>query len=198
MNVDTITIPKETAITKVGELKSLKRSQLTEEDEKLLSLYTSISKHNARVISLRAAFRQAGLNDLNQPSVAVAQGDWKTVFFRPLGWTNSTGGEFWHRNLSWRRQNAAGVINIQSGTFQAPLATNALSTQVPYVPASVRPKYHLRNYHILFEVDAWTVEAMSIDPFLLKHINGDLYAVVAEWDLTPLEAMLVGSMRTNV
>jgi hypothetical protein len=87
MNVDTVTIPKETAARKVADIKALKRSQRTEEDDALLALYTSISKHNARVITLSAAFRQAGLNDLDQPRIAIAQGDWTKVYFRRTGWT---------------------------------------------------------------------------------------------------------------
>lgn len=40
-------------------------------------------------------------------------------------------------------------------------------------------------------------EEMPVDPFLLKHIMGDTYAVIAEWELTELEASLLGSMRSG-
>lgn len=193
MNVDTISIPKDTAIAKVADLRALKKSQRTQEDEALLSLYSSISKHNARVISLTTAFRQSGLNDRQEPILAIAKGDWPHVHFERVG---STGGIFSDKEVWRQSSNSNQRVRIPIGTFLTPVTDRRLTTQVPYVPANVRPKFNLRNYHILFEVDEWT-ESMSVDPFLLKHIQGDLYAVVAEWDLTPIEAALLGAMRTG-
>lgn len=65
---------------------------------------------------------------------------------------------------------------------------------VPIIPPGLRPAHHLRNYHILWEAD-WkkTRPPAPRDPVLLKHIRGDLYAVVAMWELTKLErAVLSG------
>lgn len=202
MNVDTITVKHDTAMMKIADLKALKKSQRTDEDDALLSLYTSVAKHGARVISLAAAFRQTGLNELGQPKLAIAQADWSKVFYRRTGWSNSAadaslyGAEFDHLN-SWSRtsQRNRRVVRLSPGAFVT-RPVEHLSTLVPYVPADVRPKFHLRNYHILFEVEKWTVE-MPVDPFLLKHIMGDTYAVIAEWELTELEASLLGSMRSG-
>lgn len=65
---------------------------------------------------------------------------------------------------------------------------------VPTVPPQLRPPHALRGYHILWEAE-WHLDMTvpPVDPALLKHIGGDLYAVVATWDLTPLEqAVLAG------
>lgn len=199
MNVDTITIKRDTAIQKVADLKALTRSQRTEEDDALLSLYSSVAKHGARVITLSAAFRQAGLNELLQPRVAIAQADWQKVYFQRQGWSSNNEpseyrGQFRPHNR-WR-DRVAGEIRLVSGSFLTIPTDKTLSTFVPYVPANIRPKFHLRNYHILFEVEKWTVE-MPVDPFLLKHVMGETYAVVAEWELTELEASLLGSMRNG-
>lgn len=68
---------------------------------------------------------------------------------------------------------------------------------VPPVPPALRPGPHARNYHILFEAE-WRTETTpraAGDPALLKHLRGDLYAVLAVWDLTPVEkAALDGSL----
>lgn len=200
MNVSTIAVSQDTAIRKVSDLKALTKSQRTEEDDALLALYKSVAKHGARVITLSAAFKQAGLNELAQPRLAIAQGDWKRVFYRRGGWSNTHldpspySARFWHQNLGRARDNAAGIIRLRPGSFNAVPTDHDLSSVVPYIPASIRPKFHLRNYHILFEVEKWTVE-MPVDPFLLKHIMGETYAVIAEWELTELEAALVGGMR---
>jgi hypothetical protein len=35
------------------------------------------------------------------------------------------------------------------------------------------------------------------DPYLLRHLHGDAYAVLAEWDLTPLEQLVMTGRRGN-
>lgn len=59
---------------------------------------------------------------------------------------------------------------------------------VPLIPPGLRPVGDLKNYHVVFEAD-WAKVAPPAprDPALLKHIGGDLYAVLAVWDLTDLE-----------
>ena len=32
---------------------------------------------------------------------------------------------------------------------------------------------------------------MQVDPILLRHIAGHMYAVLAQWDLTPLERSVI-------
>lgn len=65
---------------------------------------------------------------------------------------------------------------------------------VPIVPPPLRPAHALSGYHILFEAE-WALSSppAPVDPALLKHIGGDLWAVHAVWDLTELErAVLAG------
>jgi len=66
---------------------------------------------------------------------------------------------------------------------------------VPHIPPPIRPQIHLRNFHILFEVEKWN--EYPVDPYLLRRIEGHLFVVVAEWELTALEAALLGSMTGN-
>ena len=72
---------------------------------------------------------------------------------------------------------------------------------VPMVPADVRPKGALSNFFVLWEVQAWASRAQVMqpdrDPYLLKHLAGDLYAVVAEWELTDLERAIMTGRRRN-
>lgn len=53
----------------------------------------------------------------------------------------------------------------------------------------------LRNYHILFEVPKWQVEPQPLDPLLLKRVAGLVFAVVSQWDVTPLEAAVLRGLR---
>jgi hypothetical protein len=66
MNVSTISVPHETAIQKINDIEALKKSQRTDEDDALLSVFKAVRKHNARVINIVDAFRQTGLNELGQ------------------------------------------------------------------------------------------------------------------------------------
>jgi hypothetical protein len=58
---------------------------------------------------------------------------------------------------------------------------------------ALRPAAKLENYFILFEVEAW--EAYPRDLFLLRHIVGSIYLIMAEWKLTKLEAELLAALR---
>ena len=65
---------------------------------------------------------------------------------------------------------------------------------VPTAPLHLRPKRGLQNYAILWEAQ-WTRLA-PYDPFLLRRIGrGDLWLVVAMWDLTEVER---GALSTRI
>lgn len=71
---------------------------------------------------------------------------------------------------------------------------------VPHVPADVRPRTgQLRDWFVLWEVEEWFDRAQSMtaptDPLLLEHIDGELYAVLAEWDLTDVERAIMEQLQ---
>lgn len=64
--------------------------------------------------------------------------------------------------------------------------TSAHRAMTPIVPIHLRPKRGLENYHILWEAE-WE-RVVPKDPYLLRRIGkGDLWLVVAHWDLTEVE-----------
>jgi hypothetical protein len=92
----------------------------------------------------------------------------------------------------WRADNALinwrNVMSWPDGTFAlnpSVRRTRAVAL-VPTPPLHLRPKRGLANYHILWEAE-WTKRPPN-DPLLLRRIGqGDLWLVVAQWDLTPVE-----------
>jgi hypothetical protein len=75
---------------------------------------------------------------------------------------------------------------------------------VPMIPAAVRLTLPTgttdRDSFILWEVEEWADRRIGSradrDPYLLRHLGGDLWAVLAEWDLTELErAVMAGRAR---
>jgi hypothetical protein len=56
---------------------------------------------------------------------------------------------------------------------------------VPLIPAPLMPKISLAYFHILWGA-VWK-EVPPTDPYLLRHLGGTLFSIVAAWDLTAVE-----------
>lgn len=144
---------------------------------------------------------QAEWEIVTLPKLAVCRADerWVTVQVRRDRAVMFRGLKDEERNRQWgaghsqrKRTVWAWDVNENPG----PISEGEFDTMVPIVPPNLRPGHHLRNFHILFEAD-WKLRKQTLpaprDPALLKHIGGDVYAVVAMWDLTDLErAVLAG------
>jgi hypothetical protein len=52
----------------------------------------------------------------------------------------------------------------------------------------------LSKHFVLWEVESWDF-APPIGPMLLRPIGGNLYAVIAQWDLTDIERMIIAGTR---
>lgn len=202
MNVTTLTVSRDEAERKLDQYRSIQARRRTREDEQLQSLYAAVSK-GARVLNLAGAFRQTGLNEHGQPRLAVARADLGAVSFAPNAgpgrWGSPDrveGGGLFFKNPYNERATRTQVA-LPRGTFEASeLCRTYLRSPVPHVPPDVRPKRAgLHNYHILFEVKEWT--AYPVDPFLIRRISDLLFVVEAEWELTEVEAALLGAMNVG-
>jgi hypothetical protein len=196
MNVSTIVVSREEAERKLSQYRSIVGRRRVAEDDKLQSLYASVAR-GARVLNLAGAFQQTGLNQWGEPRLAIARGDWQDVKFYPgrqlKTWTSHPGCGGFSGAERWNENATVSNIVLPPNTFPADELTNkVLVSKVPHVPPSVRPRYGLHNYHILFEVERWAV--YPVDPYLLRRIAGMLYVVEAEWELTELEASLLSAM----
>jgi hypothetical protein len=200
MNVPLINVSALEALNKLEDYRYLNQSQKTREDERLMTLYKAVSK-GARVINVAAAFKFAGLNAKGQPKLAIARADQKTIWFHPRAnleqWSRTTaGGGGFSESSRWNWHHSAQNFELPRNTFDDTLLIRKLlRTRVPHIPPPVRPTIALRNFHILFEVENW--DEYPVDPYLLRRIDGNLFVVVAEWELTELEAALLGSMTGN-
>jgi hypothetical protein len=70
----------------------------------------------------------------------------------------------------------------------------AWSAMVPVTPPKHRPSRGFSGCKVLWEADDWawqTLPAPPGDPALLKHVGGDIYAVLATWDLSPVEQLVL-------
>lgn len=128
------------------------------------------------VIQAIKSLEVAGFGPDKMPLLAIAKADAKTCFWR----THSGYGVFC-TNERWARARSKQMrVNIPGVSLQHPEG----QAVVPLVPIHLRPKRGLANYHILWEAD-W--KAIPKDPYLLRRIGGDMWLVVAAWDLTDVE-----------
>jgi hypothetical protein len=84
--------------------------------------------------------------------------------------------------------NSRSILAWPEGSFPYDQGARTWRRQslVPPVPLHLRPKRGLQNYHVLWEAQ-W-VKAPPDDPMLLRRIGkGDLWLVVASWNLTAIE-----------
>jgi len=194
MNVDTLVISQNEAIEKLEQYQRIALKKRTREDQKLLALYDQVAG-GARVLNLTAAFRQTGLNDFKQPRLAISRADWPQVFCQAWSLPGLPGyGVKFSDVTGWR--NHVRDITVALNVPYSCIFERTIVSPVPHIPPSARPRFGLHNYHILFEVKQWSV--YPVDPFLMKRISGMLFAVLAEWELSPLEASLLESMREGV
>jgi hypothetical protein len=166
-----------------------------------------------RLIHLGHSIRAAGLDDRNRPRVAIAAADRPEVEFTWPG--DRRTGVFrtkrqWSRGR-WSPRMERGIDMGQSNTFR-PYGRDGVIrgyhdmrvyALVPRVPADVRPNTgQLRDWFILWEVDEWFDRPQRMtaprDPLLLEHVDGELYAVLAEWDLTDVERAIMEQLRNEV
>lgn len=185
-------------------------SRGTQLDEKMMHAYHQLSM-GRKVISLNKAMEFAGCTAKGQPTLAVASATAKTVWFvRDAGWISDDRGDWQHpassfvsdqsQNPGWRKCEAQRRTKTGTFRFHRSLFPGAMSLEitakVPVVPPSKRPKACLDNYVVLWEAN-W--EEAPQDPYLLRRVTNDLFVVLAEWNLTDVERLMmdVAALQTH-
>lgn len=209
MDLPTITMDKAAARQAFLDYRRAVRERHTVEDEQIMRGYRALARGH-QVINLREAIAAGGCFDDGLPRLAVAQSDSTWVYVR-----RGEHGEVSFLPASRVHHNRkAGVTRLPVRTLPDCKALGherdprgwckdkhvgwstwpSRRAMVPIVPPGLRPVHALSGYWTLFEVPEW-LEAPRPpgDPALLKHIGGELYAVVALWDLTPLEQAVLAS-----
>jgi hypothetical protein len=211
MNLSTIEMPPEQARQQFEAYRRAARDRHSAEDKAIAAGYKAIAEGRA-VLQLTPTMIAGGVAVLERttaggtrqavtvPRLAVAPAN------RKFAWTHGV-----QQNGSLEivgRQpiapnNKRDRMAFDPGTFGMLAGTGALSwgdwnrrinALIPPVPPALRPRDNIANYHVLWEAEwSFAPGPPPGDPALLKHIGGDLYAVHAVWDLTPLEqAVLSG------
>lgn len=199
MNIETISMDPKAAALAFRDYRAAVKlatdNRRRREDGQVMRAYKAASK-GLQVLDLHEVMKAAGVFETGYPKLAIMRADQETciVDMRSDGSARfaHSGDVFW----SSRRYRPGLITDLPPGTFAR--RQNGLSyrrAMVPTIPPALRPKAHLSNYAILWEA-VWE-PAPPVDPLLLKHLGGALYAVLAAWDLTPIErAVLRGRLTT--
>jgi hypothetical protein len=193
VNLNTIEVTEEEATAKLAEYEEALKHERSAEDEAIAQAYRA-AKRGLPVVRLTAAVAGGGFFDgTGLPRIAIARADVEQCFVHWSGddliyavdnrWSTNQGALVGAHSIRVPMRDVA-VPTLRNWRYgQAP---------VPLVPPRHRPKrYRLHRCHVLWEVDAWN-QIPARDPALMRHIRGDLWAVLAVWDLTELERAVLG------
>lgn len=165
------------------------RRRWRDEDLALVRGYRELARGRA-IVDVADAMKAAGVREDGYPRLAIVRADADRVFVEINARTGAATFALKEpRGYVGPRQ----MVTFPNGTF--PRTDKWLSrrgTLVPMIPPPLRPKASLENFYLLWEVASWDLVPPK-DPMLLKNISGLLYAVVAVWDLTPLEQAVLRS-----
>lgn len=197
MNVATIELDKETATARYKEYLATNRKLKSKEYSAARRAYRALSK-GLKVIDIYAAFEKTGVkNDGSGPKLAIVRADAKEVIF--IKGRDGSGRFCVPEQRSWRQPEKVSDVVMPAGVFPPwaidpgtrwQLLDETVSTNVPFVPPHIEVAGAMQNYYILFEVEAWKKHRKVKDPYLLQRLNNNTFVVLAEWDVSPVEAII--------
>jgi hypothetical protein len=204
VKLDTL-VDRDDAKARLEGYRTLVAEERTAEDDAIAAGYRAAAR-GLPVVSLPEVMSAGGWFDDGLPRLAIARADttrvWVKMFERAgertvLHFTDETAD--WSGTI---RAAHVGRHGVRTWAERASVVVRdrewhwrSHSTIVPIVPPQFRPtRRRLRLFHVLWEVERWD-STPPVDPALLRHIRGDLWAVQATWDLTPLERAVL-SART--
>lgn len=174
METARITVDRELARERLKQYREAK-APATPQDIAIMRAYRQVARGKV-IIRAHESIRQAGFDEKCRPKLALCRATWKRT--RCDVWSSHT--EFKNAK-EWSGRNALRVLMPRPEGITYHVSGEAI---VPLIPLHLRPRGSLYPYFILWEAD-WT--AAPVDPMLLRKLSGDLYLVVAAWDLTDIE-----------
>jgi hypothetical protein len=173
--------------------------------QQLKTIYSHL-RHGKKIIDAYQAFKKEGLNADGDPLIAICRADSKTVHFTKM---DKGAGKFSYTER-WKSYADDVILPEQTypswlnetvpdqwvkGGYITRVKNERLQAPVPLIPARLLPNGSLERYHILWEVEKWKPEPPR-DPILLRRLSGNLFVVLATWDLTEIERTVMrGSLR---
>ncbi len=183
MDLPTIEMSREEAEARLAEYQVAIRQERNAQDEALAMGYRAAAR-GLPIIRLSTAVAAGGYFDDGLPRIAVIRATEKQCYVRWYG-TDLVYSDGVSRNQGALVGKWTVRVPIAEPPAGRPWRTG--QTIVPLIPPRYRPRWpRLKSCHLLWEVHSWT-SVPPEDPALIRHIRGDLWAVLATWDLSELE-----------
>lgn len=195
MQVETISVDREKARELYRDYK--KHVHWSEPiDDEIRRAYRLIAQGRV-IIKALESIKNAGVNEEGYPKLAICRADVEgaRVDIHQNGAATMTDDE----RISWGRPRNASPqrwFDWPAGSFQVTRRTTTRAlARIPVIPIHLRPRRGLQNYHVLWEAEWHPVPPR--DPYLLRRIGiGDMWMVVAAWDLTEVERAAMAARIT--
>jgi hypothetical protein len=183
MHLTPLVIPEDEAAEKLAEYEAQLRIERSAEDEAIAMGYRAAAR-GLPIIRLSETVAAGGYFDGGLPRIAVIRATEKDCYVR---WDGQS--IVYNDGVSRNQGALVGRYTVRVPIAEPPAGRwwGGGQTIVPLIPPRYRPRWpRLKSCHLLWEVESWTPVPPE-DPALIRHIRGDLWAVLAVWDLTELE-----------
>jgi hypothetical protein len=200
MDVSTITMDPADAERRLKEYRRHKHHAADSEYQRAAVAYEQLAKGTPLVI-LSEAINNAPRDAKGRPRLALARADRRQVMLEWNGQRdavfNSAEPGVAHRG---RWPELVIEVRLERGLpDNVSLWSGRGYALVPMVPPDVLGNRAPKTHFILWEVEAWADSRIGAapdrDPYLLRRVADDLFAVVGEWDLTDVERAIMRSRR---
>lgn len=181
MRVEKITVSKRKALELYRAYKKHQHYQQPI-DHAIQRVYQLIAQGRT-IIKALESIKVAGVGADGLPRLAICNAAATECRLR----MSHNGSAIMSRAGRWANPNyKTNIFRFETATFPSSNTYKwEYESMVPIVPVHLRPKRALGAYHILFEAE-WS-KRVPVDPYLLRRIHGDMWLVVAAWDLTEVE-----------
>jgi len=202
MDLAPLLISEEEAKERLAQYEAQIEAERTAEDEAIRMGYRAAAR-GMPVFSLQAAFEAAGQfpaqgtnSSTGLPRLAIVRADATEcrVYADSGDWVFTDILDSVNRGALVGKHSLRVPNGARDEQGRAAYVRGA-KTVVPIIPPKHRPRRHrIRGFHIVWEVEKWD-PTPPVDPALVRHIRGDLWSVVATWDLTELERRVLFGRR---
>lgn len=220
-SAEVFTMDKDEALKKFREYADAARMSRRKQDAVMRDVFHALSQGRG-VINVPAAIKKGGVSPkTGLPLLAILRADEREVWFKRIG---PSGGRYGCRqyltdNRNSTEANKMRQFNLPDDTLpmwsQIPLADRVAQRSdksetyarytpsgywdvhrapAPVIPPRHRPTLPLSQHWLLWHVEEWRRVA-PVDPMLILPFGANgLGVVVAHWDLTPVERMVMGAL----
>lgn len=192
MNVPLITESPSNARAKLKSYRTALHRKVDSEYQQVEQAYQELARGHS-LVALSEAIAAAPVDAQGRPRLAIARADRQEVRFTWDPWQHRAAFDTeWNRRRGRAPHHTRIVVSLSgNGTRSTGFAL------VPLVPPEVKRHHALERCHVLWEVEQWAGQSVFArsdrDPYLLRFVGGDLWAVLGEWSLTEVErGIMVG------